>query len=144
MVTLEEAIGQATERKDIRLANKIADFIDDGLPPSLFDYDEFDDPFDVPFDDPFGSVPPGLPPGIPVDVLLDVEKAGERALELLETHSHQETVDILVKEFGKSAMAKKLPKGALRMLFNALVEEAAGLPEIQPPPRKKRGGRAGR
>ena len=81
---------------------------------------------------------------MPLDVLLDVEKAGERALELLETHSHQETVDILVKEFGKSAMAKKLPKGTLRILFNALVEEAAGMPEIRPPPRKKRGGRARR
>ena len=79
-----------------------------------------------------------------VDVLRDIEAAGERALELLETHSQQETVDILVREFGNSAMAKQLPKGTLRKLFNTLVDEAAGMPEIPPLPRKKRGGRARR
>jgi hypothetical protein len=51
----------------------------------------------------------------------------------------------MIREFGKSELAKQLPKGMLRKLFNTLVEEAAGMPEFPPPlPRKRRGGRARR
>jgi hypothetical protein len=110
------------------------------LPPSPFDFGEFDDPFGDPFDDPFGD----LPPGMPLDVLRDIEAVGARALELLETYSRQETIDIMIREFGNSAMAKQLPKGMLKKLLNMLVDEAAGMPEFPPLPRKRRGGRARR
>jgi hypothetical protein len=129
---LEKVIEWAGERKDVKLVHRVVNFIEEGMPSVPFYEEEFDDPFG------------GLPPGVPLDVLRDIEAAGARALELLETHSRQETVDIMVREFGNSAMAKQLPKGILKKLFNTLVDEAAGLPEFPPLPRKRRDGRARR
>ena len=131
--TLEDILKQATERKDVKLAQKVLNFLEGGLPPlpfreAPFYEDEFEDAFDDPFGGPFG----GAPPGVPLDVMRDVEAAGGRVLELLETHSRPETVAILVKEFGDSALAEQLPKGLLRKLFTALVEEAASMPPSRP------------
>jgi tetratricopeptide (TPR) repeat protein len=133
---LEKVIERAGERKDVKLVHKVVNFIEEGTPSVPFYEDEFDDPFG----DPFGDVPPRMP----LDVLRDIEAAGTRALELLATHSHQETVDIMVREFGNSAMAKQLPKGMLKKLFNTLVDEAAGMPEFPPLPQKRHRGRARR
>jgi hypothetical protein len=145
---LDEVIRRAAERKDVKLATRAVKFLEDGMPGMPYFEGELDDLFgdlfDDPFGDPFGNGPPDLPPGMPSDVLRDIEAAGGRALALLETHSERETVDILVKEFGNSTMAKLLPKGMLKSLFTSMVEEASGMPDFVPLPRKKRGRRTGR
>src|SRR4051812_25056090 len=129
---LEEILRQASERKDIKLVHRVLDFLEGGLPPMPFYEDEFEDPFDDPFGGPFDDPFAGAPPGIPLDIMRAVEAAGGRALELLETHSAPETVDILVKEFSRSALGDQLPKGMLRKLFTVLVEEARSVPQSLP------------
>jgi hypothetical protein len=138
---LDEVIRRAAERKDVKLATRAVKFLEDGMPGMPYFEGELDDLFGDLFDDPFGD-PFGN--GLPSDVLRDIEAAGGRALALLETHSERETVDILVKEFGNSTMAKLLPKGMLKSLFTSMVEEASGMPDFVPLPRKKRGRRTGR
>jgi len=151
---LEDIIDQVTQRKDLGLAYKIMDFLDQGLPPSPFG----NLPFDELDEDDFLDLPPpgGIFPGSPFGDLDEGDDAGitevtaivDRATELLRTHGRSETIDIVMREYGDSPMVKGLPKGLVRALIGNMLDLAEDAGIARPASgkraaarRRKRGGR---
>jgi tetratricopeptide (TPR) repeat protein len=147
---LEDIISGALERKDLHLAYKVMDFLDQGMPPMPFDDLDVDDFLDLPppggfstgspFDDLFGN------PFAGVDAQAnEIEVVVARASELLRRHSRSEVIDILMKEYGKNPMVNSLPKGLVRALFDMVVDAAMGAGPAAgkrgTAPRRKRGRR---
>ncbi|HEY0553971.1 MAG TPA: hypothetical protein VGG20_06860 [Thermoanaerobaculia bacterium] len=118
MLKLDEIARKAGERKDMKLAAQIANLLDAGMAPLPFD--DFDEDFDDPFGGPFG------PPGVEDAVIGAAEKAAGRARVLLERHSPDEVVEILLREYADTPLGRNAPdKFALRALFTLMVEMAA-------------------
>jgi hypothetical protein len=128
---LEELVKKAGERKDVKLVYRIMDFLEGDLPPLYGPMDDADDAFEDDFpDDPFGGGPFGGGPfgGGPKPSQADLDAMSDltdRIFELLETHSPNDVVDLLVKDFTTSPMGRGVPKSAVRSLFTLLVNAAA-------------------
>lgn len=119
---LEDLVEQAMQRKDLHLAYKIMDFLDQGLPPVPFGNE--DDFLDLP--------PGGFFAGSPFD---DPDEAGgpaidevaamvDRATALMRTHGRSEAIDIVMQEYANSPMMRGLPKGLVRVLFETMLDAA--------------------
>jgi tetratricopeptide (TPR) repeat protein len=151
---LDDIIDQATQRKDLGLAYKVMDFLDQGLPLSPFG----DLPFDDLDEDDFLDLPPpsGIFPGSPFGDPDERDDAGitevtaivDRATELLRTHGRSETIDIVMREYRDSPMVKDLPKGLVRALIDNMLDLAVDAGITRPASgkraaarRRKRGGR---
>jgi tetratricopeptide (TPR) repeat protein len=122
--SLEHLIEQAAQQKDMHLAYKIMDFLDQGLPSMHFgDPSDF---LDLPPEGFFSGSTFEGPDEVDSRKIDEVAAMVDRAIELMRIHGRGEAIEIVIGEYANSPMVHGLPKGLVRALFETMLDAATG------------------